>query len=484
MSPEPATLTTARALDPAGGLRLLLDPYLCFGPGSEPLAPTLCALARRCAALGLRLAVENRAWEEAGSDPDVRRRGVALWRFEPLERLPDLPLPSVRDLATRFIPARSELDQTDLRLLGALHTRVAGLLIAEDGRLHRLADRAGFGERVLTPFDGLAWLDALAGQPRELRVTEITPAAGLADPVLGQMLAEDCEPFDPYLAARLDTPGSRLLVATDGDERVALGLLCAESKDLVLAALATAATARGRHAIEPIVAAALATARRLRITLRAPVPPHQDQQLMLLGELGFERQGRDRHGREILCHAVDDGQFRLAAAQQAWLLPLDAATHDRLMPELAGATQPELFGPGPLPHTLGSPMRKQMLRSAAAREPAAGDALLLFHLPSPDRIRSASLTAAARVQRVRQVAALPELLALTAGRDVAAVTELRGLLQAGPVSVFDLQWLGRLAQPLALAALLERGLVSATPRTVQRIEPAAWRRLAPALALA
>lgn len=480
----PATLPAGSAASADCGLRLLLDPYLCFGPGTEPLTPTLTAIVRHCAALGLRLAVEARTWEEARRDPDVQRRGVALWRFEPLELLPDLPLPSARDLATRFIPARSELDQADLRLLGALHSRVASLLIAEDGRLHRLADRAGFGERVMTPFDGLAWLDALAGQPRELCLTEITPAAGRADPVLERMLAEDCEPFDPYLASRLESPGSRLLVAADGDERVALGLLCPDSDELVLAALATTATARGQRGIEPIVAAALATARRLRITLRALVPPHQDQQLMLLGALGFERHGRDRHGREILRHAPADDQLRVPVGQQVWLLPVDAATHDRLVPELAGATQTELFAPGPRSHTLGSPVRKQLLRVGTAQDPAAGDLLILFHLPAPDRIRSASLTASARVRRVRRVTQLQDLLALTAGRDVPAMTELRALVQAGPISVFDLQWLGRLAQPLALSTLIERGFVGATPRTVQRLEPHSWRRLAPALALA
>ena len=76
-------------------LRLLLDPYLCFGPGTESSAPTIAAIAARSAALGLALCVEERCWTEAATDPDVVRRGVDLSRFEPLLRVADLDRKSV-----------------------------------------------------------------------------------------------------------------------------------------------------------------------------------------------------------------------------------------------------------------------------------------------------------------------------------------------------------------------------------------------------
>ena len=269
-------------------LRLLLDPYLCFGPGTESIAPTIAAIAARSAALGLALCVEERSWTEAATDPDVVRRGVDLSRFEPLMRIADLPLPSARDLKARFMPARSELDKTDLRLLGALHLRRAELLVADDGRLHRLAKRAGLGARVITPWDTLAWLDSLAGRSRELLVAEAGLPAVLADPALARMLAEDCEPFDPYLRARLEAAGSRMLVVSEGSVIVAMGLLVPEAGALTLAALASADTARGQRALEPIVAAALTSARRLRIGLTALVPLHQDHALLLLDQPAVE----------------------------------------------------------------------------------------------------------------------------------------------------------------------------------------------------
>ncbi|MBF8291980.1 MAG: hypothetical protein HW392_807 [Steroidobacteraceae bacterium] len=422
------------------GLRLLLDPYLCFGPGTEPIAPTIAAIAARSAALGLALCVEERSWTEAGSDPDVVRRGVDLSRFEPLTRIADLPLPSARDLKARFMPARSELDKTDLRLLGALHARRAELLVADDGRLHRLAKRAGLGARVITPWDTLAWLDSLAGRPRELIVAEAELPAVLADPAVARMLAEDCEPFDPYLTVRLEAAGSRMLVASEGGITIAIGLLVPEAGGLTLAALASADTARGHRALEPIVATALTTARRLRIALTALVPLHQDHALLLLDQLGFERRGRDRHGREIFCHALDDAA--------------------------------------------DSPIRNQLLRTSSAHEPADGNLLLFYHQHAADQIRSASITAAARITSVQQARNLPELLALTAGRDGASMTRQREMLDAGMVSVMDLRWLGRLARPLALSALIERGIIASTPAGALRLEPDALHRLAPELVLA
>ncbi len=472
----------ASALD--DGLRQLLDPYLCFGPGTDSHAATIAAIVRDCAALKLSLCVEQKTWDEAATDPDVVRRGVALWRFEPLLKIPDLPLPSARDLAARFMPARNENDQADLRLLGALHARVVDLLIADDGRLHRLASRAGMGRRVLTPCDALAWLDALAGAPQDLAVTEIEPRAAITNAALAAMLEEDCEHFDPYLTSRLEANGTRVLVANDVGRPVALGVLTTEAPELTLAAVASADAARGSRAVEPVISAALAVARRQHTALRALVPPHQDHVPLLLDQLGFERRGFDRHGRMIFHHAATEPALRPSAGRDAWLLPLDAASHDRLVPEIAGATQTELFSASPAPQTLGSPVRKQLLRTRVAREPEPGDLLLLFHARTAGRIRSASVTAAARVLRIGHAATIGELLAQCAGHQGEALPKLRERLEAGAVSVIDMQWLGRLARPLSVSALIEREVIGSTPGTALKLLPGALSRLMPELVLA
>ena len=115
-----------RAVPTEEGLRLLLDPYLCFGPGTERHRGTLAEIAHDAAALGLALCVEKKSWDEAATDPDVVRRQVPLWRFEPLLKIEELPLPSKRDLEARFMPARNEIDRAVAWKSGAKLGALAG----------------------------------------------------------------------------------------------------------------------------------------------------------------------------------------------------------------------------------------------------------------------------------------------------------------------------------------------------------------------
>jgi hypothetical protein len=64
------------------------------------------------------------------------------------------------------------------------------------------------------------------------------------------------------------------------------------------------------------------------------------------------------------------------------------------------------------------------------------------------------------------------------------MTSQREMLDAGPVSVMDLHWLGRLARPIAVSALIERGIIASTPAAALALGTEAMRRLAPELVLA
>jgi hypothetical protein len=466
--------------------KLLLDPWLTVGPGCEAHSDTLFALSQRCASLGLTLCVEEQAWREAARDPDVLRRRVDLDRYEPLVKLPPLPAPSERDTQARFAPARSEADDGDLRLLGALHARVADLLVALDGRIHRAAARAGLAARVLTPADALAWLDGLAGEARAAAVCEIDPREVLKPGPLCDLVEQECMPSDPYLRDRLEGAHARVLAVFEGDLPCGVGVLAgSESRDrLELVALAGDERRRGSFLLEPIVGAALAIARRLGEPLTAHLPPHEETTLLLLEQLGFERLGSDPHGRETLRHGAPEGLPGPAAGAGAWLLPVSPEEHDRLLPELAVFEQEELFGAAD-PHraTLGSPLRKQLLLHATGRMPWPGDQLLLFHGRAARRRASACATALARVEAVNRCSTLDDVLALTAARPGLSLADIRGKLERGPVAVVDLRLHGRLLRLLPLALLKQEGIVGSAPRGPHPIGAADWERLAPRLAL-
>jgi len=414
--PDPLTQAGHRPAPFDCNHRLLLDPFLCVGPGCETHADTLFEIVQRAAALGITLCVEHEAWLEASVDPDVRRRRIDLGRFEPLVKLGSLPLPSERDASARFLAPRGETDVADLKLLGALHARVADQLVALDGRLHRLAARAGLGARVLLPADALAWLNALAGHRDLVTLRELDPASALDDAGLAGLLGEECEPFDPYLRSRLQAGRGRVLAAFRDDRPLAVGVVETRAEDdhLALTALAATEAERGAGALEPVVAAALGIARRRRVPLEALLPPHEETVLLLLGQLGFAQRGTDAHGRLALRHQPEPVATRLDAGMAAWWLPLDAQAHDQLLPELAGAPQAQLFavGAGSLPQTVGSAVRKQLLLGPLREAPVSGDHLLVFHGKAGRRPASSSITAMARVEQATRCERLEEVLEL------------------------------------------------------------------------
>jgi GNAT superfamily N-acetyltransferase len=465
--------------------RLLLDPYLCVGPGSEIHADTLFEIAQRSAALGITLCVERQAWIEAALDPDVLRRRVDLSRFEPIVKLDPLRPPSDRDADTLFVRSRSETDIADLKLLGALHARVADILIALDGRIHGLAAQSGFAARVLTPADALNWLGRLGGGAEPVILREVDPRRVVENGQLSDLVLHECEPFDPYLRARLSAGRGRVMACFEGEEPLAIGVI--ETRDCIeLVALAARESARGARVFEPIVAAALAIARRRGLRLDALLPPHDEMALRLLEELGFTRDGRDPHGRERLRHAAESLVPRPAEESSAWVLPLDATAHDHLLPELSGASQAQLFAVGSeaRPQTLGSSLRKQVLLPVGPARPEAGDLLLFLHGRAARRPASSSLTCVARVERASECTELEDILASNAARPGYSLTEIQSRLAGGPVTMLDAMLLGRLERFLPLPWLKEQKILTAAPRTLRRLPAEAWERLSPRLMLA
>jgi hypothetical protein len=468
--------------------RLLLDPYLCVGPGCDLHADTLFAVSQHCASLGIILCVERQAWLEAGTDPDVVRRRVDLGRFEPVVKLDPLPLPSGRDAGALFIAPRSETDFADLKLLGALHARLVDHLVALDGRLHALAARAGLSSRVLTPADALHWLRTLAGCSSPVMLREIDPRSTIAPGPLSDLVREECEPYDPYLRSRLAAGRGRVLVTFSGADPLAIGVIetGTSGERIELVALAAREEARGARAFEPILSAALAMARRRNQPLTALLPPHEEMALRLLEDLGFSRADRDPHGRECWSHPADPSVPLLADDATAWLLPLDAQAHDDLLPEMSGAAQAQLFAVGAdsRPQTLGSPVRKQVILAEPDHTPSRGDVMLFFHGRAMRRPASATVTSLARVERVQACDSLQDVLALNASRPGYTLEGIASRLQAGPVVVLDLALLGRLERFLPLARMKDLDVLGSAPRGLKRLSPDAWRRLAGCLALA
>jgi len=463
--------------------RLLVDTYACLGPGGADLIPPLVRLVGGCDAAGITMCVDSAAWKEAEQDPDIRRRGVDLTAFAGVHRLNALSMPTSRDLSSRFVPVRNETDAADLRLLGALHARIADVLVTQDARLRRLADRAGIGARVLTLAEALAWVRRLQGQPAEFRVREAQPTAVLADPLLDELLAQECEVFDPYLRATLGENRGRALIATDDDRAIGFAFLLPGTggPQLEMQALAVEPSSLGSRPIEAMILAARALARRRDSDLHVLLPPHADFALLQLEQLGFERRGQDRHGRARL---VDCPAGPLAEAHGHWMMHLDPVAHAALLPEIGGLAQQQLFAEDESrAGWLASGVRRQIAVPRQAREPARDDMVFAMHGRADSLAASRAVTAVLVVEQVVRCDNATELMIACCRYGTLQASEIPGLLADGGATVLTLRMVGRLEHPIPFARLRQLGLVRSLPHVLRRLERPAVARLLPLLTL-
>lgn len=454
--------------------RLLVDPYLFAGPGCDAVAEMMAAVARRCFDLGMALTVEQSAWREVAEDADVQRRGFDLTRYEPLEKIPDSPVPeAVQAAARRLGMDGSETSRADLRLLGGLVSRSSDLLVALDGRVHALADDLGLAGRVLTPADTLAWLESLAGGELPVVLRALDPAALLDHQGNGALLTEECGPFDPYLRERLGEPHVRVLGANLRDQPAAVALIDEKPVEgrIRLVALAVAEPTRGAQVVEPIVAHVLATARRLGKPLAALLPPHDAISQLLLRSLGFERIGTDVHGRIEFHHDVPPLVRELGEGRAAWILPLPQDLHERLVPEAAdGGTRTHL-------PTLRSPLRKQIvIPHPAGPAPARGDLLLFLAPPAENSVEC--LSSVVRVEASRLCTGQDTLLEQSASRPGYTLSQLQGLQGEVPSLVMDATSLGQLEWFMPIDLLEDLEVLDAAPEGLYRLPRSAWERIA------
>ncbi|MBF0375733.1 MAG: hypothetical protein HQL39_20270, partial [Alphaproteobacteria bacterium] len=122
-------------------------------------------------------------------DKDAARREVTRSKLDKFQRLRGVPPQPDAELIARFGPIKSENDRADVRLLAALDAHAADFLVTQDIGLHRRAERAGLGARVLTVDAALEWLRQTF-QARSVRL-----------PYVKEKQAYEVDPKDPIFAS-------------------------------------------------------------------------------------------------------------------------------------------------------------------------------------------------------------------------------------------------------------------------------------------
>ncbi len=210
----------------------VLIPAEPTSPGDVEMGtPVIVELLRLVRTAGGRLLVHPDAYTEIGRDHDEVRRSLRLALAGKYPRL-DSPPGLSEDLA-RIIgePDPESHDAVDARLLEAIRSGRADILVTDDAGLHRRARSADLGDRVLTLSDALL----LARQLHE--PTPVAPPAAravsaaqlsCADPIFEDLRAE-YSGFDDWLAKAARLHRHAWVVERDGNRYAAVAIVNEET---------------------------------------------------------------------------------------------------------------------------------------------------------------------------------------------------------------------------------------------------------------
>jgi GNAT superfamily N-acetyltransferase len=139
--------------------KLLIDTNVVIGlEDPQPVQASLAELVRLSAEHSVGLFVHGANYDDVARDKDDARREVTLSKLAKFQKLQGLPVPDDAALIARFGTIGRENDRSDVGLLIALDAKAIDFLVSQDGGLHRRADKAGLGGRVLTVEEALQWL--------------------------------------------------------------------------------------------------------------------------------------------------------------------------------------------------------------------------------------------------------------------------------------------------------------------------------------
>jgi hypothetical protein len=159
-------------------------------------------------------------------------------------------------------------------------------------------------------------------------------------------------------------------------------------------------------------------------------------------------------------------------------VPIQNEYHQKLFPELAIPSPLPLFADEPafiLPtrgsRIPGNTIRKVYLCRAQTKSIKPGDCLMFYRSKSEGFMSSQAITSVAVAEGVTETADHDELVRLTAKRSVFSEDELREMTQDNPrpIKVIDFLLAGHIHPPIAIADLLQLGVLRAGPQSITRV---------------
>jgi len=501
--------------------RLLIDTNVVLGlEDNQPLDAALGELLQLCGRHSLHVLIEAAVSDDINRDKDEKRRSITLSKLKRFERLEGITPPDESKLACKFGPINSPNDLTDCRLLYCLSLNAADLLITEDRRLRKRADRTGLGDRTLSIPDALAWIRETY-EPKRIQLPHIVEKLGYAidrtDPIF-ESLREGYPDFDDWFKRKcmhrsvwvVEIGGVQAgLVIYKDETHLEANTHNLGSRILKLCTFKLKPEYRGQKFGEHLLKQALWYAQANSYDLMY-LTAFEDQEVLitLLCEYGFEITKKNDRGELVLEKVLVRGALSLPTGNEVlafdrliyprfwdgdnvskFVVPIRDHYHQILFPEISYEKELPLFPVRRLllPHgnerTPGNTIRKVYLCRSPTTQIRPGDILLFYMSKSRVLAGSQCITTIGVAEQVTEAASLDELVRRTARRSVYSLEEQGELVSAAPtpVKVIDFLLVAHLDPFVSLTKLLGEGILQNAPQSITRLDTDRYRRLRPLL---
>jgi ribosomal protein S18 acetylase RimI-like enzyme len=433
---------------------------------------------------------------DIGRDSDDARR-----RLRELLLRKYLPLPSPPQVTANMEqalgkPAIGSNDWVDHQLLAAVHANAVNILVTEDRRIHRKAERLGLKHRVATLGDALALVQGL----REKHVqpppaVEFTYAHNLdlADPFFDS-LRGDYPPFDAWLR-KCQEEHRRSWIVRDADGKLAALCLIKDEEDVLglqgkllkICTFKVSPAHTGRRLGELLLKSVFShvdSNKHAFVYLTAF--PKQEALLSLLEDFGFREHARHGNGELVLVktlrpeadvanlppldfHILYGPPAMRFEGLPAFVIPIEPRFHRLLFPDAEEQfeLQAGVYG-------FGNGLRKAYLCNASIRQIKPGSPLLFYLSRSKQAVTVIGVAEETFISREAS-----EIASMVGKRTVYSMRDIAQLCTRGEtLAILFRQAKLVEPRPIPLAELVQGGMLRAAPQSIVTIPEGAhsWLR--------
>ena len=490
----------------------LIDTNIFIGlEDPKEVSGNLAALLQLAGRHNVGVFVHEAALDDIKRDKNDARRKISLSKLDKFQRIAKVRGLAREALEGSFGPLPKPNDVVDATLLHSLDIGVADFLVTEDRGLHERARRHApqLVERILYAADAVSLLRSTYEPVNvPLRYVEEVEANSipLSDPIF-ESLRDGYPGFDKWWRDKCVKPMRKCWVVVDGSEMAGLVVRKDETdadtdarlpgqKILKICTFKVRPEKRGVKLGELLLKQILWFAHSNRYDLVYLTTYREQSTLIdLLQYYGFVQSYEKPDGELVLekpmapdASIESDGRSPFEAARTsyprlrvhddiaAYTIPIRAAFHDILFPELAQQKQIDLFGP-PTPRRAGNTIRKVYLCRAPAliREPGA---MLIFYKGKAYEHPSQAVTAVGIFEDMTLASSAEELRRLAGGRSVYSDAQLRSFAASPrrPVKVINFLLASYLEPPAQLHSLVSKQIFSGhPPQSIARLTPSKLR---------